>query len=198
MAKVDDRQLGLGAVYARAILEVAGERGLAEQVRDELAALADYLDREAGLRDLLASPLTEMKVKERLLEKALRGRASDLLVDALEVVARKGRLDLLPAIAEAYRQEYRRVHGIVDVTVKTAIPLSPDLRRRLAEAASRYTGKQAELEEIVDPALLGGLVVQIGDEKIDSSVATSLRSLAAALQRRGAEQIHRGLSSMAG
>ena len=197
MAKVDDRKLGLGRVYARAILEVAEERGMAEQVRDELAALADYLDREVGLRDLLANPLTDEKVKERLLEKALRGRASDLLVDALEVVARKGRIDLLPAIAEAYRQEYRRVRNIVDVTVKSAIPLPPELRRRLLEAASRYTGKKAELEESVDPALIGGLVVQIGDEKIDSSVATSLRSLGQALQRRGAEQIHRGVGSMA-
>jgi F-type H+-transporting ATPase subunit delta len=192
MPKVDDQKLAVGAVYARALLAVAEERGLSDQVLEELTALAGYLDRETGLHDLLANPLTEADVKERLLEKALRGRASDLLVDALDVVARKQRLGLLPAIAEAYRRAYRDARGIVDVSVKSAVPLTEALRARLVEAASRYTGKKAELFESVDPALLGGLVVQVGDEKIDASVAARLKTLSNALLHRGAQEIQRG------
>src|SRR5215208_2649407 len=149
MAKVDDRQLALGTIYARAILDVAEQRGLADQVLDELAGIADYMDRDASLAEYLSSPLVDVDAKARLVEKAFRGRASDLLVDALQVVNRKERLGLLPAIAEAYVQEHHKLRGVVDVQVRTAVPLSPELRARLAEAAARFTGKRTNLVETV-------------------------------------------------
>lgn len=192
MPNVDGQQLALGAVYARAILAVAGQRGLADEVLEELAELSALLDRDSAFAEVVANPVIDAEAKSRLFEKALRGRASDLLVDALQVVGRKGRLDLLPAIAEAYRREHRRVRGIVDVQVRSAVPLSDELRARLAEAAARFTGKRPHLIERVDPSLIGGLVVQIGDDKIDSSIASRLKNLGAALRKRGAEEIHRG------
>jgi F-type H+-transporting ATPase subunit delta len=182
----------LGAIYARALLEVAEQQGATDQVLEELSGIADYLGQNAGFAEFLASPLVEADAKSRLLEKAFRGRASDLVVDALQVVNRKDRLDVLPAIAEAFVQQYRSARGIVDVTVKTAVPLTPELRERLIEAASRYTGKRAHLIETVDPALIGGMVVQAGDDKIDASVASRLKALSATLLRRGAAEIHRG------
>jgi F-type H+-transporting ATPase subunit delta len=192
MANVDDQQLALGAIYARALFEVAEQRGATDQVLEELEGIADYLDRDPDLADFLGSPLVEADAKASLLEKGFRGRASDLVVDTLQVVNRKGRLDALPAIAEAFVQQYRSARGIVDVTVKTAVPLTPELRARLIEAASRYTGKRAHLIETVDPSLIGGMVVQVGDDKIDASVASRLKALSAALLRRGAAEIHRG------
>src|SRR5215208_1406460 len=133
MANVDDQQLALGAIYARALLEVAEQRGMTDQVLEELSGIADYLGRDPDLAAFLASPLVEADAKSRLLEKAFRGRASDLVVDALQVVNRKGRLDALPASAEAFVQQYRQARGIVDVTVKTAVPLTPELRARLID-----------------------------------------------------------------
>jgi F-type H+-transporting ATPase subunit delta len=192
MPKVDDQQLGHGAVYARAILAVAEQRGLADQVLEELTELSALLDRDQAFAALLANPLVDDEAKSRLLEKALRGRASDLLVDSIQVIGRKERLELLPAIAEAYRREHRQARGIVDVEVRSAVPLSAELRARLAEAAARYTGKRPHLIERVDPSLIGGLVVQVGDDKIDSSIASRLKNLSAALLKRGAEEIHRG------
>jgi len=185
-------QLGVARVYSRAMLELAEQQGTADQLLEDLLDLTGYLERDRELASYLASPLVDAEAKGKLLEKLLRGRASDLLVDSLEVINRKERLDLLPAIAESYRREHRDLRGIADVHVSTAVPLTETLRERLTAVASRFTGKRVQLFEKVDPGLIAGMVLRVGDEKIDASVASRLQGLSAALLRRGSEEIHRG------
>jgi F-type H+-transporting ATPase subunit delta len=191
MASVDDRELALGRIYAKAMLDLAEERGEADALLDELAAVVEYLDRDPDFERFLASPLIDEKDRAASVETLLRGRASDLLVDALQVINRKGRLGALRAIAEAYRQEHRDLRGLVDVYVKTAVPLTGPLRERLAAAVVRFTGKRPDLFERVDPAILGGMVVDVAGQKIDASVAARLREMGAALARRASEEIFR-------
>lgn len=191
MATIDD-QLAVARIYSRAMLEIAEKQGEADQLLEELTDLAALLEREPEVAAVLASPLVDVEAKGKLLEKVLRGRASDLLVDSLLVINRKERLDLLPAVAESYRREHRDLRGVADVYVKTAVPLTGALRERLTAAASRFTGLTARLVESVDPALVGGMVLQVGDEKIDASVASRLKALSESLLRRGSEEIYRG------
>nr|MDP9122938.1 F0F1 ATP synthase subunit delta [Acidobacteriota bacterium] len=105
--QVDERELGVGRVYARAILDLAESQGAAESLLGELTDLAAYAAGNPEFESFLTSPLIEDGARVDVLEKIFRGRASDLLVDALQVVNRKGRIGLLRAIAQAYRQEYR-------------------------------------------------------------------------------------------
>jgi F-type H+-transporting ATPase subunit delta len=192
MAGVEDQQGGVAQVYAEALLALAEERGVADQVLEELGDLADLAVRDGAFETFLVSPLVEPEARARTFEKLLRGRASDLLVDALQVVNRKGRLELLPEIANAYRQAHRRLRGRVQVFVASAVPLTDALRAKLREAAARYAGKTPELVESVDPQLLGGMVVRVGDERIDSSVKTRLRDLSGALLRRASQEVQSG------
>ena len=195
MARIDDRNLGLGRLYAKALLDLAEERGNADELLDELTDLAGYLEGNPELVNHFGSPLVEGADRARTLEKAFRGRASDLLVDALQVINRKGRLGSLRAISEAYREELRDRRGQVDVHVRTAVPLTADLRARLSESLARFTGLQPALIEKVDPSVIGGLVVEVAGTKIDTSVASRLKGLGAALERRASEEIHRGASA---
>jgi F-type H+-transporting ATPase subunit delta len=195
MSRIDDRNLGLGRLYAKALLDLAEEQGSADELLDELTDLARYLEGQPELLDLFGSPLTEGADRARTLEKAFRGRASDLLVDALQVINRKGRLGSLRAIAEAYRQELRDRRGQVDVHVRTAVPLTEGLRARLTESLAQFTGRQPALIEKVDPSVIGGLVVEVAGTKIDTSVASRLKGLGAALERRASEEIHRGVAA---
>jgi F-type H+-transporting ATPase subunit delta len=192
MASVEDHQGGVPQVYAEALLAVAEEQGVADEVLAELDGLADLVAKDRELETFLASPLIESEVRTRTLEKLLRGRASDLLVDALQVINRKSRLALLPEIAAAYRQEHRKLRGRVQVFVTSAVPLDDAMRASLREAAARFSGKTAELFERVDPGLLGGMVVRVGDERIDSSVKTKLRELGGALLRRASLEVQSG------
>lgn len=194
MPRIDEKQMALARVYARAVVELAEEREETDRVLAELAELASYLDAHPELADFLASPLVRTTERRELLEKLFRGRAGDLLVDALQVMNRKGRLALLPAVAEAFRQEVRDLQGLTDVHVASAVALPAGLKERLLEAISRLTGKKPQLVEVVDPRLLGGLVLLMGDEKIDGSVARELEKVGERLRRRASEEILSGKS----
>jgi len=195
MASVNDRALTLGRIYAKGILELAEAEGQSEALLGELANLAGIVASDPELEQFFSSPLIEDETRQPVIEKVFRGRASDLLVDTLQVINRKGRLGILPAIAEAYRQEYRELHGMVDARVRTAVPLSAELRARLRDTVARFTGKQPDLIEKVDPALIGGMIIEVAGKKIDSSVAFRLKQLGASLDRRASQEIQGGAAA---
>lgn len=192
---VDDRGLVLGRIYARVLLDLAAEQGTVDELLDELTALAGYLEAHPEVGELFASPFVDSKERARSLEKVFRGRASDLLVDAMQVMNRKGRLGFMRTLARAYWLELRDRRGQVPVVVRTAVPLSAPLRERLSEALAGFTGLQPILIEKVDPSVLGGMVVVVAGTKIDTSVASRLRDLGAAFERRSSEEIQRGTAA---
>jgi F-type H+-transporting ATPase subunit delta len=192
MANVDSKDLGVGRLYAEAILNVAEEGGQGDALLEELNGLVAYLDRNADLERFFSSPLVEEDARTRVIEEAFRGKASDLLVDSLQVISRKGRLNALRGIAEAYRIAYRDRRGIMDVHVRSAVPLSEAQRAQLTAALASSTQRTPALIEKVDPSLLGGMVIEIEGRKIDASVASRLHHLSEALLFRASREIHRG------
>lgn len=190
----DDRQLAVARVYARSLLDLAEKAGATESVQAELAGVAELASSNADLRSFFGSPVIGTEERRSAIEKVFRGRASDLVVDALQVINRKGRLGLLGAIAESYRQEDKARRGIVDVHVTTAVPISDALRTRLQKALNERSGRQANLVESVNPAIIGGLVLQVEDDKIDASVTKELSKLAGLLVERASQEILSGKS----
>lgn len=190
MARVDEKQVAVARVYGRAMLDRAQAEGAAESLLDELESLAGLLRSNDAFREFITSPLVDQREREQSLEKILRGRSSDLLVDSMQVLNRHGRLALLETIVEVYRLNFQELHGVVDVHVTSAVPLSDDLEKQLVEAASRLTGKKPRINAAVDAGLLGGLVVRVGDQKIDTSILAGLHKMRQALEDRSAREIH--------
>lgn len=184
MGSVDERSLGVARLYARAMLDVAEEQGAAESLAKELAEVVELSSRNADFEHFLSSPLLRAENRRGSLEAMLRGRASDLLVDSLQVINGKGRLSLLESILAAYEKAHRDLLGQIDVKITSAVELTGDQRAALRSRVSAYTGKEAFLVEEVDPELLGGLVIQIGGEKVDMSVRRDLELLGNAYARR--------------
>jgi F-type H+-transporting ATPase subunit delta len=195
--RFDEQELAVAGVYARSLLALAEPAGQADAVGEELAALAAMLDESPSLRRQLADPFVDPEDRRQLLESSLRNRANDLLVDALQVANRKGRLGLLPALAEAYRRALAELRHEVEVEVTTAVPLNDAQREKLRAAAGRYTGRTARLVEAVNASLLGGMVVKIGDRKIDNSVSKDLRRLGGLLAECGSKELQSGRSVLA-
>lgn len=191
MARFDDEMLAVARVYAQAMLGLAEKRAETESLNEELAELARLYDRDPGFRDFVSSPLIDAEEREESLERAFRGKASELLVDSLQILNRKGRLALLPSVAEAFRRLYRAHLRQVEVDVTSAVALSDPQRERLKEAVRRRTGRDAILSESVDPTLLGGMVVRLEDQKIDASVATQLENLSETLLDRASRELGR-------
>lgn len=194
MAKTSYKTIGLAKVYANALLNLAESRNEAELLRDELLSLGKYLLETPDVADFFASPTVDADDRSRLIEKTFRGRASELLTDALQVINRKDRMGLLDEIITQYRLGFDTRRGHVDVHVCSAVPLSDPQRQEIRQAAKGQSGKEAELVESVDPDLLGGLVLQIGDTKFDGSIASRLRRLSDTLVELGAREIHKGKS----
>lgn len=197
MASIDEREREVGRLYAEAILHVAEEGGQAESLLEELNGLVEYLDGNPEFEQFLASPLIEEGPHAQVIEDAFRGKASDLLVDSLLVINRKGRLSALRAIAVAYRAALRDLRGWMDVHVRTAVPLTEPLRARLNQVLAASTSRRPTLIEKVDPALIGGLVIEVEGRKIDASVASRLHDLSEALLARASREIHSGKAYVA-
>jgi F-type H+-transporting ATPase subunit delta len=192
MANVDEQDREIGRLYAGAILHVAEEGGQAEELLEELNGLIAYLDGNPELEQFLASPLIEEEPRAQAIERAFRGKASDLLVDSLLVINRKGRLSALRAVAVAYRKDLRNLRGWMDVVVRTAVPLTAALRERLNQVLAASTSRKPTLIEKIDPAVIGGLVIEVEGRKIDASVASRLHDLSEALLARASREIHSG------
>ncbi len=192
MANVQDKQLAIARVYARSVLELAGSEEARGDVVGEFQALVTHAAENADFQHFISSPLVDPVARSGSLEKLFRGQMSDLAVDALQVINRKGRLALLPAIAAECRREAQGLRGRIDAQVTTAVALGDQLRAELELAIESWVGKPADLEEAVDPQLIGGMVLRIGDRRIDRTVSQDLHGLRAALHDRASRAVHDG------
>lgn len=188
--RVDDRQLAVARVYAESLLALAEEQGVADDVREELDGLIALQERDADLAAFFVSPLVDQGARREAIEASFRSRASEILVDTLQVMNAKGRLGLVPALAVAYHAALDELRGRVDVSVVSAVELSQPLREQLLDTLERVTQREVRLAETVDPEILGGFVVSLGDRKIDYSLAADLRRLDDQLRDRATREIH--------
>lgn len=197
MGSVNEKEVAVAGVYSQALFEVASGLGKTAEVLEEIGGLGQLARDHQDFATFLASPMVDAKDRQAAIEKMFRGRLSDVVVDTLQVVGRKGRLALLPAIAEQYRQLLRDRDQRVDVLVWTAVPLSDTLRQEIRTVVERFTGRHPDLHETVDPTLIGGLVLEVGDRKVDGSVLFEISKYRQRFADRAAREIFRGREAAA-
>ena len=183
-------QASLGGRYALALFELArarcyrgGQGRSIARVDASLAAVRDALDRSADLRALVASPV----IQRGAATKAVLATADQLGVDPttrsfLGVLAENRRLGQLPQIMRAFRLLAARHRGEVTADVTSAHALSADQVDALKQQLRQRLGREVSVDLAVDPDLLGGLVVRIGSQMIDSSIRTRLNALSSAMK----------------
>jgi F-type H+-transporting ATPase subunit delta len=192
MSHVDERDLALGALYATAMWAVAEQQDLTSTLLDEVHDLSTYLEKHPEFGTFLSSPTVDTNARANVIEKLFRGKYSDVFVNTVQVLNAKDRLSYFPAVAESYRLLHEERSGRVEVFVQTAHPLNEALRNQLRDVASKRTGLVADLVERVDDSLIGGMVVQIADDKFDMSVSTQLARVFRRLLDRASQEIHSG------
>ncbi len=198
MAKFDDQELALAKVYATAALVLAVEQNQAETLREELADLADYIGKTPDFAGYLSSPTVDEIARKASVEKLFRGRYSDVFVDTLQVLNCNGRLSLLEAVSDCFVGVDDERLKRAKVSVRSAAALSEGARVKIRDLFSKRTGLEVELIETIDASLLGGVVVQIGDEKLDMSVSRQLSVIGEKLLDRASRELHAGRSYVEG
>lgn len=176
-------QASLGGRYALALFELARDGKAIDAVEASLATVRDALAGADDFRALTTSPL----VSRGQAAKAVLATADSLGVDAttrsfLGVLAENRRLGELPQIIRAFRQLAARHRGETTAEVTSAHPLDDGQIAELKQQLRQRVGRDVAVDLSVDPALLGGLVVRIGSQMIDSSIRTRLDALAVAMK----------------
>ena len=170
--------------YARALFSLARDEGRVDAVRDELAALLRVLDEHESLRDVVYHPLHPGAERRAVLRAVCeRLGTSDVLRNFCAFLVDQRRVIDLAAIRRAYDELADREAGRTRAQVVSASALDEEQRARLRRALSERTGTDVELEERVDPALIGGAVASVGGLVFDGSLRTQLEQLRASLMR---------------
>lgn len=165
--------------YAGALLAVGEAEGNLDRLESGLFAASRALEGNTELRERLTDPGVDLSTKLEILDELLGGRPETAA--ALMWVVQAGRGREITAIADSFVRQAAARRGSSVAEVRTAHPLSDEQQRRLAESLSAQAGQPVELKVVVDPDVVGGIVVKMGDTVIDGSVARRLSELRAAM-----------------
>ena len=179
--------------YATAFLDAAEGHGGSQEAVDSLESLVeDVLNPNPGFETLLTGPLTGRDNQLGMIDRTIKSQAPPVLGRFLDVLANHGRLDLIRPIAAAARSEQQRRLGQRQVIVRTASELSGDQLDQIRGRINDTVDFEPVIVPEVDPSLLGGLVIQIGDTVYDSSLRSRLRNLRSRLRERFTHEIQSG------
>jgi F-type H+-transporting ATPase subunit delta len=179
-------------VYAEALFNQAWKKNLAQETLDHLEGIVALLRQFPDFAGFLSNPGVSREARSQLIDKVLRGRVSDLVLDFLMVVNEHDRLGILRPITTAFRADYEFRLDRQRVQVRSAKPLEDAQLKRLTDEIRQIINREPVLDTRVDPDLLGGMVVQVGDWLYDASVRTQLLAIRNRLTERSSHEIQSG------
>jgi F-type H+-transporting ATPase subunit delta len=163
--------------YADALFSVASAEGDPAVVEDELFRFSQALRADDELQSSLADRTIPVSRRQQIVEDLLGGRTSAATTAVVSMVVAAGRASNLSAIVDAFVERSAASRNKTVATVRSAVELTEDQTERLAVALNGATGKDVEVKVVVDPAVFGGLVTEIGDDIIDGSIRHRLSQL---------------------
>ena len=166
----------IAQVYSRALFEAAQDGDKLDVVREQVGAFADALDENRDLSVFFFSPYFSTEEKKEGLGKVLEG-TDDTVRNFLELLIEKHRMPAVHRIRREYDALWEEENKLLPVEVTSAIELDPATVEQIGDKIGERTGRKVQLESKVDPDILGGIVVRVGDRILDASIANRLESL---------------------
>ena len=163
--------------YAKPILELAEEKKVLDEVKSDMESFRTICEESKDFSLMLKSPIIPHLKKADILNKVFAGKVNDLTLQAFDIIARKSRESILEDIADEFLHLYNAKKGLAEVTVTTSIKLDAETKKAFEKLAKDITGKEPLLNEKVDPDIVGGYLLKIGDQQIDDSVSGQLKEL---------------------
>jgi F-type H+-transporting ATPase subunit delta len=167
----------LAVAYAQAMLDLANEAKNAEPIGQELRDIRQIVRSNPIFAQVLADPAIGSEERGKMLHHVFDGRASKLILQFLGLLNEKGRLGELSAIAGAYEDLLEKQQGKVEVDVTVAQKLSGDQLESVRKTVSNALKRQAVVQQHIDESIIGGIVLQVGDQLIDGSVRAQLAAM---------------------
>jgi F-type H+-transporting ATPase subunit delta len=166
----------IAEVYSRALFEAAKENGVLDRVHDELGEFADALDSNRDLQVFLFSPYFSSEEKKQGIERIVVD-ADERLFNFLELLAERHRMPALFRIRREFDAMWADENKLLPVSVTSAVELDEGIVQEIGREIQEQTGRRVELSSNVDPNVLGGLVVRVGNLVLDATVRNRLEQL---------------------
>ena len=166
----------IASVYARSLFEVAKEQDRLDTVHDELGEFADALNESRELQVFLFSPYFSTKEKSEGLDKAISG-ADETFVNFLELLVEKHRMPVLFRVRAEFEKLWEEENKLLPVTVTSAVELPKSTVKQIGDRISEQTDRKVDLSSTVDPDILGGIIVRVGNSVLDASIRNRLENL---------------------
>ena len=164
--------------YVKSLLSLAVEKNALEAVHSDMLMFSKVVDDNRQFELLLKNPIIKHEKKREILQKVFSGRVHPLTMAIMDILTRKNREPLLPAIAKEFHTAYNLHQGIGRATITTAIPLDTELRDEFEDIIKKLSEKdKVELIEKIDKDMIGGFVLNVGDRQVDASIKNKLKAL---------------------
>ena len=162
--------------YAKAILETAVSTGKANQVNDDMKSIIAAVNSSADLKEFLASPIITSEVKMNVLSEVFRSVQADTK-SLFRLLQENKRFQILEAIATQFNAQFDEMNGVEVAKVTTAFPITADLEAKILAKATSISTKKITIQNTVDPSIIGGFILRIGDKQYNASVSNRLQEL---------------------
>jgi F-type H+-transporting ATPase subunit delta len=166
----------IAVVYARSLFEAALEQDKLDTVRDQLGEFTDAVDRDRQLQVFFFSPYFSTEEKKDGLNRAVKG-AEPIFLNFLELLLENHRMPAIFRIRRGYDRLWESHNRLLPVEVTSAVELDESTVRGIGDRIAEQTGRKVELSSTVEPDILGGIVVRVGNQVLDASIRTRLDSL---------------------
>jgi F-type H+-transporting ATPase subunit delta len=166
----------IAQVYARSLFEVASDQDKADEIREQLGQFTSAMEKDRDLQVFFFSPYFSTKEKEDALDRAISG-ADEIFVNFLKLLIENHRMPVIFRVRRGYEELWEEANRLLPVSVTSAVELDEDTVRELGDRIADQTGRRVDLSAHVDPDILGGIVVRVGDSILDASVRNRLDQL---------------------
>jgi F-type H+-transporting ATPase subunit delta len=169
----------LASRYAKSLLDLAVEKNRLEEVYKDMQWLSSVAKTNRDFVNLLRSPVVKGDTKKKIVEAVTKGQVSEMTNAFIRLLITKGRESDLPEISNAFLTSYKEKKNIRTVRLTTAAPVDDAVKSAIINQVKTTKGfETVELEEKIDPSIIGGFVLQAGDQLVDASVAYDLKNIA--------------------
>lgn len=162
--------------YAKAILDIAHSKGVATEVNNDMETIATTIGGNAELSTFIQSPTTGVEVKFSALSEVF-SNINGVTKSLFQLLHENKRFEILGDVASEYNKQFEEMNGMEKAIVTTAVPMDAELEGKVLAKILTFSNKKVIIENIVDPAIIGGFILRIGDQQYNASIANRLQVL---------------------
>lgn len=162
--------------YAKAILDLAGSKNVTNEVADDMSLIAETISGNAELQGFIQSPTVSNEVKHSALLEVFAS-VGDVVKNLFRLLFENKRFEILGEVSSEFGRLFEELNGIEKATVTTAIPMDDDLKGKVLSTILGFSNKKVLIENIVDPSIIGGFIIRMGDNQYNASIANRLTVL---------------------